>query len=547
MATTPSVVPVGFYLGYSISSMQAAFLETLSVAGLGTVLFRRCSLISIIVIAAAVGCFGVFYTLYYTGYVGQYFSLFTVPAVLWYLFFEADVNRRAVWLLLSAAGTVLVYSSGFLLVALAMILGVVIVRVLLRAESLWSAGRTSILVVGISLLVIVLFGENVGGASELFSSRNPGYNYGIPNGLLIWSGLAWKYESFPALNWYRRFALPSPFIVLSACGVWQAIATLRRGGYYAGILLGYACVMAGLYLTGGYYLFNKVSPFAILLLLVSVSGTQSGAPGSFQTVFGKGVAARAMLVAIAAMSIWGLLYLNSFYVYAARERQTYVDRSIEAFRDKLSASVHGQVRVFAEDASSERHLLLRQLFASAYWRPERDENIWPEFRLRDGLPAELREGPFDFLMVANDYRGPVDYSALDADTFVGQLGPKVDVFGAGSMIIEFDEKWSSGPWTKLAEKRFTRGMVLKGSAGTMSIMVQGSARDMKLTLNSSPENDVGISLNGSGGIRSIPLTASGTATVTFECAKLCRPGVNSLEWTQAGSLLELTDISSVQP
>jgi hypothetical protein len=425
------------------------------------------------------------------------------------------------------------------LIALAMLAMTEAIGVASRRQALKPACRTIVIVAVIGFAAMLL-GDSSFSNYAGYNGRNPNYNYGLTDGVLIWSGLAPKYM-MPTPS--GRHVILLPLLALCAFALWRVFSTLKSDGRYAGILLGYWGVMAAVYWRGDFFFFTKLLPPAMPLLLVAIPSVlpdKAAARGGKLMWWPRLVLAGALLW----LGINGWRTLGQFYVPTSEGRQTYVDADISAARRRLVSSDRS-VRVFAVDASPERHLLLRQLFQNDFWWPDRNEEIWGEFNIKDGnFPKQLHDGPFDLLVAAHDFRGAVDYRHLDARSYTGPLGPKVDVFGGGATIVEFDHTWVPGPWMKLGESReFRQGMRLTDtSSGVVTVRVQGSAPDLRIELNSPAANEVRLTLNGTPVGPAVHLAAGGAKVISVECSKVCRMGENTLLWEQSGNLLELANI-----
>ena len=420
------------YLSYPLTAVMASFMSTLALACLGGTLLRARMVSALIVCMVVFGFYGFYLSLYYTGFLGQYFSLFPILLALTAAHWKVRLTYLPFVQALILAFVTASYSVGFAIVVAAMIALFYVLQSFYGSvdKRALAIRAVSLLMALVAVLAIFNYELAAGRPGDFLAARNAGYDYGLLKSMLIMGGMAQKWTQFEAIEASKQWLLVAPLLYLWLFSLWVSWRMRREAAEYLLLVYGITVVMVSAYVTGNYYLLNKTS---VLVIPIMVLALTARLPGRAQ--FGIRGAGFISWVAIAVV---GSQLLGGFYVEVSKARHTNIDASLIGAEGFLKQGKYR--RVYSVDFSLERHLLERQFFKEAAWQPIQDKMVWPEMGVMPSDSAAYSKYDFDLVFIAKDAEGParlVDGNAkweLYDGGWFGLYSPEVN-------LVEFDANW----------------------------------------------------------------------------------------------------------
>lgn len=450
------------YLSYPLTAVMASFMTTLALACLGGTLLRARMVSALIVCAVVFGFYGFYLSLYYTGFLGQYFSLFPILLALTAAHWKVRPVYLPIVQALILACVTASYSVGFAIVVAVMIALFYVLKGFYGAM-----GKRVLLIRVVSLFValaavMAIFSYELaaGRAGDFLAARNAGYDYGLLKSLLIMGGMAQKWTQFEAIEASKLWLLAAPVLYLWLFSLWVSWRMRREAAEYLLLVYGITVVMVSAYMTGNYYLLNKTSVLVIPIMALALTARL---PGRIQSgIRGAG------FISWVAIALVGGQLLGGFYVEVSKARHTNVDASMIGAESFLKQGKYR--RVYSADFSLERHLLEKQFFKEVAWQPIQDKMVWPEMGVTPNDSAAYSKYDFDLAFIAKDVEGPahlVDGNAKWELYDGGWFG----LYGPESSLVEFDEnwEWQGSVWDELRPGLMRVGRYAK-SGGTITFV-----------------------------------------------------------------------------
>lgn len=426
---------VSIFSSYSISSIINTCLTFNAIVLLGVVAYDKFSYFGMYVVALAVGLAGGLGNVYYSGFVAQYFSVLAIFFGLSSLYWVSSFKIRFVATLLALAVVAASYSVGFAILVAVMLLVGRISQVLLSNVSIRRFTKESLALLFVTLVVVYIFNYELKIAAEFFKpSRNLSFAFELDKAALYYSGIISKWHDIVSIPSYLLWLYLIVAIALPSATVAYAWQNRARSATWFYMCMVFLLFVAGLYLTGDFYLFNKHSVIFLPIILVVVFAILT------DHLWMKGAGRLMVAFLILVISYAGYDTLSTFHVELAKDRKTYIDQTVISSKQTLLNYLVPGETIYSADTGIERNLLMRVVYSQYQWLPVVDSQNMAEYGITREQQAKRMsiEHP-SVVFAAKDYSEPqwAGYADRQGDIFDGGW------FGLykNAGIIELEGDW----------------------------------------------------------------------------------------------------------
>lgn len=436
---------------YSVSSASALVMAVIGFClvyeGMFGIVSQKSRYTLWIITALFFSVFGSFINIFYTGRITHHFSMYSVIAALGFVAIRDEGLRRFWWYCLWSILLAYIYSIRFSVNFIGVGIAIVFFQLIgkeigIRAFVKNAAGLVfSFFVASIAAyqeLKAILESLKTQGMFFLMLQRDPGYG---ADGTLLdrifkWSGFIGTYESHESIPLIIQLGLFLLILLVFSIAFTQAVRSFRHHSSYTGLFLFSLFSAITLFVTQNFYVAWKLAlywPSYVLLGYLAFALNLSENSQPKLRLRGK------ILLTIAIVYI--ILTARQFFPYfkMVDERYTKVDQITNEMQQEVARyfeRCQGCKRdIFGFDLSTERHLLLREIFRGYPWQPIRGKKINFENDMASKHPENFDQYRYGVLLYAKTYKcEPFDFSgnrdALLYDNFPFQI------FGARSSLLE---------------------------------------------------------------------------------------------------------------
>jgi hypothetical protein len=441
--------------GYSLSSASASIMSCFSFCFLVEAMFpfnnKNSRYLLWAIAIAFFGFFGIMSNVFYTGRTTHHFSIYPVLASLGFIAVKNKFVNRLIWFTFWNVALAYYYSIRFSLNYMMIVFVVIGFLWIFRQNNFKDLLKNAAAyIISLGVAVSLAWGEVKSildsilneGVGFFLMQRGAGYGSDgtVFDRFMKWGGFISTYElaeSIPTLIFYFKMAL---IIFGIVAAVYMSIKSAKKSPAYLALLVLTIAMAINLFLSENYYVAWKSAlywPIYILIGVVALAIQLFESENEKKRKIGIGIAVYVFLFIILTVR-----QLNYFYILTD-QRYTKVDKTSYEMVKVLSEyketqyKQKSQIKIFGFDYSSERHLLLREIFKDFDWQPVRDKslNYIHDIVIKD--PDAMDDYRYDYLLYANTYGDGewIDISG-NKNSLIYEHAPFM-IFSSKSSLVEF--------------------------------------------------------------------------------------------------------------
>lgn len=442
---------IGYSLSSASSSIMACFSFCLVVETMFTIKKMQSRYLLWTIVIAFFGFFGTLTNVFYTGRTTHHFSIYPVIACLGFVAVKNKFTNRLLWFLFWNVSLAYYYSIRFSLnymMIVFVILGFQWMFMEINFKSLVKNLLAFILSFAIAIFAawgeVKALLESITSEGVEFFLMQRGAGYGsdgtVYDRFMKWSGFISTYElaeSIPKFIFYGKMVM---VIIAILVAIYMSVKSIKKSPAYFALIAFNIAFAANLFISENYYVAWKSAlywPIYILIGLTAITIKYWESPKAVEKKIGIGLAIFIFLFI-------GLTIRQLDYFWLMTDqRYTKVDKTSYEMVKTISDNAYvrnkskSQIKIFGFDYSSERHLLLREVFKDYDWQPVRDKNLNYIHDMVINKPELMDNYNYDFLLYANTYGNGewIDVSGNNTSLLYDHYPFKI--FSGKSSLIEF--------------------------------------------------------------------------------------------------------------